>query len=103
MTGLIPISQAALTLKGMIDDFVRNTFDHPTLGQACKIAELDRSGMTPERASSSIRNEIQNATPIRIPRRQTTRAFFFTLPCRSSNRSGTGTIGNISRHAPPGE
>jgi hypothetical protein len=66
-----------------------------------------------EPASSSLENVIerglmnsennQNATPMRIPRRQTTRARFFTLPWRSSNRSGTDTIGNISRQAPPAE
>jgi len=47
--------------------------------------------------------ELQKATPIRIPRRQTTRLFFLTLPWRSSKRSGSCTIGKISRQAPPGE
>jgi NAD(P) transhydrogenase len=38
---LIHIGQAVLNLKGGIDYFIQNTFNYPTLAEACKIAGLD--------------------------------------------------------------
>ena len=38
---LIHIGQAVLNLKGSIDYFIQNTFNDPTLAEACKIAGLD--------------------------------------------------------------
>jgi NAD(P) transhydrogenase len=38
---LIHIGQAALNFKGTIDYFIQNTFNYPTLAEACKIAGLD--------------------------------------------------------------
>jgi NAD(P) transhydrogenase len=40
-TELIHIGQAVLHLKGGIDYFIQNTFNYPTLAEACKIAGLD--------------------------------------------------------------
>jgi NAD(P) transhydrogenase len=40
-TELIHIGQAALNFKGTIDYFIQNTFNYPTLAEACKIAGLD--------------------------------------------------------------
>ncbi len=40
-TELIHIGQAVLTLKGKIDYFLENAFNHPTLAEAYKVAALD--------------------------------------------------------------
>lgn len=38
---LIHIAQAVLNLRGTLDYFIENTFNYPTLAEACKIAALD--------------------------------------------------------------
>ncbi len=46
-TELIHIAQAVLNLKGTVDYFVQNTFNHPTLAEAYKIAGLDAFNRMP--------------------------------------------------------
>ncbi|MDA9012305.1 Si-specific NAD(P)(+) transhydrogenase, partial [Planktomarina temperata] len=46
-TELIHIAQAVLNLKGMVDYFVQNTFNYPTLAEAYKIAGLDAFNRMP--------------------------------------------------------
>lgn len=46
-TELIHIGQAVMNLEGTLDYFIENTFNYPTLAEACKTAGLDAFNRMP--------------------------------------------------------